>query len=153
MSRLELFVPAKAASHRQKKVSEEIKHHIASAMSRGDLPPARDPNGDGFLSFSTPITVTKVDVSPDLKHVTVYIVPLGGKDAEKALLFIRQQRGFLRKLLGTKIQLRHTPDLHFQLDKSFDEAERIHKMLAQVLSADSNSESNETMPTKESDDD
>ena len=133
MSRLDLFVPAKAASHRQKKVSEEIKHHLALALARGDLPVVRNPSGNGFLSFSTPITVTKVEVSPDLKHVTTYIMPLGGLDQERALTFVRLQRWYLRKYLGTKIQLRHTPDLHFQLDSSFDEAERIHKMLASVI--------------------
>lgn len=132
MSRLGLFVPAKAASHRQKKVSEEIKHHLALALARGDLPAVRDPNGEGFMSFLTPITITKVDVSPDLKHVTIYVMPLGGQDQLRALTFIRLQRGYLRKVLASKIQLRHTPDLHFQLDASFDEAERIHKMLANV---------------------
>jgi ribosome-binding factor A len=133
MSRLELFVPAKAASHRQKKVSEEIKHHLALALARGDLPAVKNPSGSGFMTFSIPITITKVDVSPDLKHVTVYIMPLGGAEQEKALIFTRLQRGHLRKILGTKIQLRYTPDLHFQLDTSIDEAERIHKMLARVL--------------------
>ncbi|MES2252601.1 MAG: ribosome-binding factor A [Pseudomonadota bacterium] len=133
MTRLDLFVPTKAASHRQKKVSEEIKHHLALALARGDLPIVRNPSGNGFLSFSTPITVTKIEVSPDLKHVTCYIMPLGGLDQEKALIFTRLQRWYLRKHLGTKIQLRHTPDLHFQLDSSFDEAERIHKMLASVI--------------------
>ncbi len=133
MSRLDLFVPAKAASHRQKKVSEEIKHHLALALARGDLPIVRNPSGNGFLSFSTPITVTKVEVSADLKHLTCFIMPLGGAEQEKALLFTRLQRWYLRKHLGTKIQLRHTPDLHFQLDSSFDEAERIHKMLAGVI--------------------
>ena len=111
----------------------EIKHHLALALARGDLPVVRNPSGNGFLSFSTPITVTKVEVSPDLKHVTTYIMPLGGLDQERALTFVRLQRWYLRKYLGTKIQLRHTPDLHFQLDSSFDEAERIHKMLASVI--------------------
>ncbi|MES2607177.1 MAG: 30S ribosome-binding factor RbfA [Pseudomonadota bacterium] len=146
MARLELFVPAKAASHRQKKVSEEIKHHLALALARGDLPVVRNPSGNGFLSFTTPITVTKVEVSPDLKHVTCYIMPLGGAEQEKALIFVRLQRWYLRKHLGTKIQLRHTPDLHFQLDTSFDEAERIHKMLAAVIQP----EAPETEPNEDS---
>lgn len=133
MSRLDLFVPTKAASHRQKKVSEEIKHHLALALTRGDLPAVRNPSGEGFMSFLTPITITKVDVSPDLKHVTIYIMPLGGQDQASALTFIRLQRGYLRKVLASKIRLRYTPDLHFQLDSSFDEAERIHKMLANVV--------------------
>lgn len=136
MSRLDLFTPAKASSHRQKKVSEEIRHHLADALIRGDLPPARHPSGSGFLAYSNPITITKVDASPDLKHATVYIVPLGGLEQEKALTFIRLQGWYLRKLLGTKMQLRHVPNLHFSLDHSFDSAERIHKMMADVLSAD-----------------
>jgi ribosome-binding factor A len=136
MSRLDLFTPAKASSHRQKKVSEEIRHHLADALIRGDLPPARHPSGSGFLTFSHPITITKVDASPDLKHATVYIVPLGGVDQERALTFICLQRWYLRKYLGTKIQLRHIPDLHFSLDQSFDSAERIHKMMIDVLSVD-----------------
>jgi ribosome-binding factor A len=136
MSRLDLFTPARASSHRQKKVSEEIRHHLADALIRGDLPPARHPSGSGFLTYSNPITITKVEASPDLKHATVYIVPLGGLEQEKALTFIRLQAWYLRKHLGTKIQLRHIPNLHFSLDQSFDSAERIHKMMADVLSAD-----------------
>ncbi|MDP3372409.1 MAG: 30S ribosome-binding factor RbfA [Candidatus Paracaedibacteraceae bacterium] len=135
MSRLELFVPTKASSHRQKKVSEEIKHHLAHALSRGDLPPIRNTkskNG-GFLTFPTPITVTKIEVSPDLKHATTYIMPLGGNQQEEALYFVRAHKGYLRKFLGSKIQLRHTPDLHFALDNSFDNADRIRQILEDVI--------------------
>jgi ribosome-binding factor A len=151
MSRLDLFVPAKAASHRQKKVSEEIKHHLALALARGDLPVVKNPKGNGFLTFVTPITVTKVEVSPDLKHVTVYIMPLGGAEQDKALTFVRLQRGYLRKILGSKIQLRHTPDLHFQLDTSFDEAERIHKMLARVRTTETSESDTEQSSNQDED--
>lgn len=133
MSRLNLFVPTKASSHRQKKVAEEIKHHLATALARGDLPPIRRAKDNRFISFTTPITVTKIDVSPDLKHATTYIMPLGGNQQEEALYFVRAHRGYLRKYLGSKIQLRHTPDLHFALDNSFDNADRIKQLLASVL--------------------
>jgi ribosome-binding factor A len=135
-SRLNLFVPAKASSHRQKKVAEEIRHRLSDTLSRGDLPTVRDPKTHEFLSFSLPITITHVDVSPDLKHATLYIMPLGGKHQAEALYFMERQKGYLRKFLSSHLRLRCIPELHISLDQSFDYADHVHTLLNETKCVD-----------------
>jgi ribosome-binding factor A len=148
VSKLELFVPSKAASHRQKKVSEEIRHHLADALIRGDMPPVRNPKNNEFISFITPITITKVETSADLKHTSVSIIPLGGTEKEKALTFVRLNSWYFRKIISAKMRLRHAPMLHFSLDESFDESERMFKLIADAVSSDDH-KSEEIISTEE----
>ena len=70
-------------SQRQLRVGEEIRHLLAELLERGNM---RDPD----LRDAT-ITVTSVDVSPDLRNATAYVMPLGGDDKER-LLGARQPR-------------------------------------------------------------
>lgn len=75
------------------------------------------------------ITVTEVRVSPDMKNATVFVLPLMGSGAEDAIAALRRASSFLRGQVGREMTLRHTPQLRFELDRSFDEAERIEAML------------------------
>lgn len=136
MSKLELFTPSKSESHRQKKVAEEIRFHLSNILVRGDLPIVRSAKTGKFLELTTPITVTHVDISADLRHVNVYITSLGGIDQTKALEFMKLQRGYLRKTMGSKMQLRYTPDLHFRLDESFSVANDMMQKIATVIARD-----------------
>ena len=71
---------AKAPSQRQLRVGEELRHVLAQVLDRGEL---HDPAVQG-----TPITVTEVRASPDLKNATAFVVPLGG-DEHTAELSVR----------------------------------------------------------------
>ena len=136
MSNLDLFTAAKSESHRQKKVAEEIRFQLAQILSRGDLPTVRNPKTNKFLSYTNPITITRIEISADLRHATAYITSLGGIEQDKALQFIRLQRGYLRKTLSGKMQLRFTPDLHFKLDDSFENANLMLQKISKVISED-----------------
>ena len=110
-------------TQRQLRVGEEIRHRLSEILSRQDV---RDPE---LLNRS--ITVTEVRISPDMKQALVYARPLGaGPDAcSRVLAALNRSAGFLRGRLGRELTIRHTPELQFMLDESFDTAEAMDKLL------------------------
>lgn len=111
----------KAPSQRQLRVGEEIRHSLARILMEEDL---HQPE----LAELT-ITVTEVRTSPDLKNATVFVTPLGGKSMAAAVEGLRKATPFLRHALASDLNLRFTPRLSFQPDRSFDEAERVDALL------------------------
>lgn len=108
-------------SIRTEKVASEIKRAIAQPVS------------DIANSLEAGLcTVTAVRISPDLKVAKVY-VSLYGKNFPIADLIdtLNKKQGQLRHLLGTKIRLRYTPELHFFVDDTLDQMEHIQKILNQ----------------------
>ena len=75
------------------------------------------------------ITVTSVEIGPDLKHATAFVMPLGGENADTFLEALNRAGGYFRTELATRMDLRSTPKITFKLDHSFDEAERIERLL------------------------
>lgn len=69
-------------------------------------------------------------MSPDLRNATAYVMPLAGAKATETLAALKRGAPFLRGLLAREVPLRHTPNLAFALDRSFDQAERICQLLA-----------------------
>lgn len=98
-----------------------MRHVLATFLGRGEL---RDP-----VLKEASITVTEVRVSPDMKNATVYVLPLTGSGSEEAIAALRRAASFLRGQVGREMALRYTPQLRFELDRSFDEAARIEAML------------------------
>jgi ribosome-binding factor A len=108
-------------SQRQLRVGEEIRHLLAELLERGDM---RDPE-----LRDARITVTSVDVSPDLRNATAFIMPLGGQDKERLLAAMKRAAPWFRARVGEKAGLRSAPDIRFQLDTTFDEADKIGALL------------------------
>jgi ribosome-binding factor A len=108
-------------SQRQLRVGEMLRHAISEILIRGEI---RDPDLD-----STPVTVTQVIPSPDMRHATVFCEPLGGKNADLIVAALNTHKGFIRGQLGKVIALKFTPELRFVEDKSFAEAQRIEDIL------------------------
>jgi ribosome-binding factor A len=75
------------------------------------------------------ITVTEVRMSPDLKNARAYVIPLGGKDTEKAVESLTEFSHLIRKALSKKIDMKFLPEVSFIGDKSFDYAEKIEKLI------------------------
>ena len=111
----------KSPGQRQLRVGEEIRHVLAETLGRGEL---RDPE-----LVDRVITVTEVRVSPDLKNATAFIVPLGGEHSPEVLVALRRSAGYLRGILAHQLRLRYAPHLGFELDHSFDRAQRIEELL------------------------
>ena len=109
------------AGQRPLRVGEEMRHALAQIFLRGDM---HDPALQGVS-----LTVTEVRVSPDLKHATAYVMPLGGRDAADAMAGLKRAASFLRMELARMVKLRVAPTLTFALDQSFDEASRVEELL------------------------
>lgn len=111
----------KEPSQRQLRVGQEIKKIITSVIERGDL---RSKEIRDAL-----ITVTEVRVSPDLKYATAYIMTLNGKNLGLVLEMLNEESWVFKKQIGAKLQLRYTPDVNFRVDDTFNEVDRIEKLL------------------------
>jgi|HubBroStandDraft_6_1064221.scaffolds.fasta_scaffold161816_3 ribosome-binding factor A len=108
-------------SHRQLRVGESLRHALSEILSRGDV---RDADLEGVS-----VTVTQVKPSPDMRHATVYCEPLGGKNARNVVDALNRHRGYIRGIMGRMITLKFTPDLRFEEDTSFAEAQKIETIL------------------------
>lgn len=106
---------------RKHRVADEIRAQLADLLMHG-----LDDPGIGF------VTVTEVRMSPDLRYARVYISVLGGEQRqEEAMAAIRRAQGYLRREIGHRVRLRHTPELAFVLDHTLDDSERIERLLAE----------------------
>jgi ribosome-binding factor A len=103
------------------RVGELIRHAMAELLTRGDV---HDPVIEEHM-----ITVPEVKMTADLRLATVYIMPLGGKDATAVLTALDHNKKFLRGEIARRVNLKFAPDLRFRLDERFDEAERIDRLL------------------------
>ena len=108
-------------SQRQLRVGEMLRHALAEILQRGDV-------SDPVLE-TTVVTVPEVRCSPDLRHATVYVMPLGGLKAEEVIEALNRNRKFLRGELAHRVTLKYMPDLKFEIDRSFDTADRIDELL------------------------
>jgi ribosome-binding factor A len=79
------------------------------------------------------VTVTRVDLTPDLRTAHVHVGILGGgTDRAKTLVGLTQAAGFVRRELGRRLQVRHTPEIAFHYDEGLDATERVAQLLDEV---------------------
>ena len=109
------------ASQRQLRVGELIRHALAEMLTRGEV---HDPVLEGHM-----ITVPEVRMTADLRLATVYVMPLGGRDANAVVEALERNKRFLRGEIAHHVNLKFAPDIRFRIDERFDEAERIEKLL------------------------
>ena len=108
-------------SNRQLRVAELIRRSISDILARNDL---HEP-----ALMNKPITVSEVKCTTDLKLATIFVLPLGGKNAEEVVKSLAAQKNPIRKLLGKAITLKFVPDLRFLEDKTFDQMDKTTLML------------------------
>jgi ribosome-binding factor A len=108
-------------SQRQLRVGELVRHELAEMLTRGDI---HDP-----VIQSHMITVPEVRMSPDLRLATIYVMPLGGRDAAEVIAALDRNRRYVRGELTRRVNLKFAPEIRFRIDERFDEAERIEKLL------------------------
>jgi ribosome-binding factor A len=112
----------KAPSQRQLKVGELIRHALADIFSRGEI-------SDEVLERHS-LTVPEVRMTPDLKLATIYVLPLGGSEAEETVAHLERHKRYLRGLLAKRVSMKFMPDLRFKVDTSFEASARIDELLA-----------------------
>lgn len=115
------YDPSAGPTQRQRRVGEALRRRLAEILTRGET---HDPELGRFS-----ITVTAVRPSPDLKLATAFVLPLGGAGADEALALLEANRGAIRRLIGRGLGLKHTPELRFRLDESFEAMDRTRELL------------------------
>ena len=111
-------------SQRQLRVGEELRHLISNALHRETF-------YDTILENNN-ITVTEVNVSPDLKNAKVYVMPLGGEQKLEVLESLNRIKGYIQKLISSDIKLRQIPKLSFVIDTTFEYANKIDNILQTI---------------------
>lgn len=104
---------AKGPSQRQLRVGELIRRELAGLLARGDH---FEPALEGRL-----ISVSEVQVSPDLRVATVYVYPYGGDDGD-VILTLNSIAPRLRTKIAHNLNLKYSAELRFVLDEVFDNA-------------------------------
>lgn len=106
-------------TRRQRQVAELLHEELSVLIQRR----ARDPR----LGF---VTVTGVEMSPDLRIAHVYVSVLGSDDdVKQSLQSLRRAAGFFRRELGASLSLRYLPELNFRSDDSLARGLRIDQLL------------------------
>jgi ribosome-binding factor A len=108
-------------SQRQLRVAELIRHAVAEMLARGEV---HDPVLEGHM-----ITVPEVRMTADLRLATIYVMPLGGRDADEVVAALERNKRFLRGEIARHVNLKFAPEIRFRIDERFEEAERIEKLL------------------------
>jgi ribosome-binding factor A len=112
---------SRGPSQRQLRVGEILRHALAELLLRSEI---ADPELE-----KQKVTVTEVRLSPDLRNATIYILPFAGGDAKAVRTMLAKHLRFLRGELAKRVDLKYMPNLSFQIDETFDEAERIDAIL------------------------
>ncbi len=117
-------------SQRQLRAGELIRHALVEVLREEEI---HDPAMEGVS-----VTVTEVRMSPDLKHATCFVEPLGAGvetaptagHVEEIVKALNAHARFLRGVLGRHIDMKFTPDLKFRHDESFDAAGRMDRLFS-----------------------
>lgn len=113
---------ARRPKHRPERLAELIRQTIAAFLTGG----VRDPR----IGF---VTVTGVEVSPDLSHARVRVSVMGTEEERvRSLEGLGSAAGFLRAQLSRELALRTSPELHFELDRGLEHAARIDEVLRRL---------------------
>jgi ribosome-binding factor A len=112
---------ATGGSQRQLRVGELVRHALADMLIRGDV---HDPVIEAHM-----ITIPEVRVTADLRLATIYVMPMGGRNAEEVVAAFERHKKYLRTEIAHRINLKFAPDIRFRVDDRFAEAERIERLL------------------------
>lgn len=104
------------------KVGERVRHILSELLARGEA-------HDETLTAHS-VSVTEVRMTPDLRNAAAYVKPLLGEDEEGVLKALRTNTAFFQREVAKRLGLKFAPKLQFKPDESFDEADRIERLLA-----------------------
>jgi ribosome-binding factor A len=121
---------------RPARVADQIRSELATLLARE----VHDP-GIGF------ITLTRVQVTPDLQQARVYYTALGDDPTRrKSARALERAAPFLRRQIGSRLRLRRTPELTFVFDESIAGQDRIEQILDEIRTHDTSARSPDETP-------
>jgi ribosome-binding factor A len=103
------------------RVGEQVRHVLSEILQRGDV-------HDETLARHL-VSVTEVRMSPDLRHATVFVKPLLGKEEDAVLKALRTNTAYLQREVAARVQTKYAAKLKFLADESFDEGHHIDTLL------------------------
>ena len=107
-------------TRRTERINDQLREEISALVLRE----MKDPRIGGL------VTITEVDVSPDLSHAKVFVSVLGSEDEKKATLrALGAASGFLQRELKRRLTIRRLPVLAFVADESIEHGSRIISLL------------------------
>jgi len=116
----------KKTSQRARRVGDEIQREL-SQLLREDV---KDPRVGR-------VTITAVEVSPDLSHAKIFVTHLAGREhGDDAIAALQHTAGFLRTALSRRLQLYSVPQLHFAYDDSIESGMRLSQLIDDAVAAD-----------------
>ncbi len=109
-------------SYRSHRLAEELKNEISAIITRE----VRDPR----VGFAT---ITEVKVSPDLRYAKVLVSVFGSpEEKQETLAALERASGFIRRLVGARIRLRHTPEISFDYDETVEQGDRMMQLIEEI---------------------
>ena len=104
------------------KVGERVRHILSELLARGEA------HDDTLTAHA--VSVTEVRMTPDLRSAKAYVKPLLGEDEADVLKALRTNTAFFQREVAKRLGLKFAPKLQFKPDESFEEADRIEKLLS-----------------------
>jgi ribosome-binding factor A len=104
------------------KVGERVRHILSELLARGEA------HDDTLTAHA--VSVTEVRMTPDLRNAAAYVKPLLGEDEAAVLKALRSNTAFFQREVARRLGLKFAPRLQFKPDESFDEADRIERLLS-----------------------
>ncbi len=132
-------------TRRTEQIGEAVREEVAQIISQG----LKDPR----IGF---VTITRAEVTPDLRHAKVFFGVLGDKaQRDKTAAGLRQAAGFIRREVGKRLRLRFTPELVFHYDTGIDATDRVARLLAETQpnATEEHKDTKDTKITKDDEDD
>lgn len=122
----------KKNTNRMGRINEELKKEISQVINYE----LKNPNVTGMIS------VTRVNVTPDLRYAKVYVSILNSKNLKQTLDGLKESSKFIRSRVANTVNLRITPEIVFEYDDSEIVGEKIDNILKQIHEQDANIKTN-----------
>jgi len=106
-------------SYRVERIAEQVKHLVSELLERR----IKDPR-------LARVNVTSVKVSPTLREATLFVSALAGESARDGVMDgLESAKGFLRREVGRRLQLRNVPELYFKWDTAIEKGDHVLSLL------------------------
>lgn len=109
-------------SNRMNRIDEQLKKELSTIVSY-ELENSK---------ITGMVSVTKVKTTPDLRYARVYVSILNSKNKKETLAGLKQASGYIRSQIASRVNLRITPELVFELDESLEYGAKIDSILESI---------------------
>ena len=116
-------------TQRQRRIGEQLRSTISETLQKGRF------HDEILLDAAKTITVSEVRISGDLKQASVFVLRLGGGEMKTLVDALNDAAPYFQTQINKKMRLKFTPRIFFIYDESFDEAEKISRIISEELPA------------------